>query len=71
MLSPNNDRTGCPPGGNECQHNGAGTQIRERGQIITTGSSITTVAATDLLGPFDPAISIQDGTRVSGRHGDV
>ncbi|MHB8954104.1 MAG: dockerin type I domain-containing protein [Pirellulaceae bacterium] len=59
MFSPTNDRPGCPPG--ECLHNGAGTQIRERGQIITTGSTITTVDATNALGPFDPAISIQDG----------
>lgn len=61
MYSPGSDRTGCPPGGNECQHNGAGTQIRERGQIITTGSTITTADATDLTGPFDASISIQDG----------
>ncbi|MCU0960896.1 MAG: dockerin type I domain-containing protein [Pirellulaceae bacterium] len=47
---------------------GAGTNIYERGQIVTTGAAITTVAATNAANPWSPTVSIQDGTRfeVSG-----
>lgn len=62
MLSPDADRKGCDT--NICLHQGAGTQIIERGEIITTGTTLTAVAATDPLGPFDPTMSIQDGTTV-------
>ena len=60
MFSTDADRKGCTT--NICLHQGAGTQIVERGEIITTGSTLTAVAATSPLGPFDPALSIQDGT---------
>jgi hypothetical protein len=52
---------------NNSEWQGAGTQIRERGQIVTQAGEIIAVDATDPLAPWDPDFSIQDGTSVDVR----
>lgn len=65
--SPDRGTTGQPP-----QYQGAGTQIRERGVIVTSGSSIMLVDVTsqnplavplDFMDPYDTVSSILDGLR--------